>query len=402
MTLDSTAGLRVAIYSHDAMGLGHVRRNLLIAQTLANSELEADVLVVSGTCEAARFATGRGVDAVTLPSVAKNLSSGYETGRLRTDLSSLLELRTRIIDTTLTEFAPQVFIVDNVPMGVGRELEGPLARLRARPDTRCVLGLRDVSDAPDRVRAEWERDGTARAIRDHYDAIWIYGDPRVYERIEADAMPADIAQRATFVGYLDQRRRSTETDLLESAHFEQWLAGAHELILCLVGGGQDGASVIESFGRAALPKGAVGLIVAGPFRDPLRADRLQALQRERSDLRIVGSVAGAGTLVARASRVVAMGGYNTIGEILAHQKRALIIPRSTPRMEQTIRADRLAALGLIDTVPTAQASAEFISRWLASSRGETDERFKPDMGALDRIPRLCTELLSHRKEEGTS
>src|SRR5262245_48905567 len=33
---------RIALYSHDTMGLGHMRRNLLIAQTLACSSLPAD------------------------------------------------------------------------------------------------------------------------------------------------------------------------------------------------------------------------------------------------------------------------------------------------------------------------------------------------------------------------
>jgi len=41
-----------------------------------------------------------------------------------------------------------------------------------------------------------------------------------------------------------------------------------------------------------------------------------------------------------------MGGYNTFCEILSFDKRALIIPRTKPRMEQYIRAARGAELGL--------------------------------------------------------
>jgi predicted glycosyltransferase len=52
-------------------------------------------------------------------------------------------------------------------------------------------------------------------------------------------------------------------------------------------------------------------------------------------------------LMDRAVGVVAMGGYNTFCEILSLDKRAVLVPRSTPRMEQTLRARRAASLGLI-------------------------------------------------------
>ena len=53
------------------------------------------------------------------------------------------------------------------------------------------------------------------------------------------------------------------------------------------------------------------------------------------------------TLVAGAAGVVAMGGYNTFCEVLSLDKRALIVPRTAPRLEQYIRASRAAKLGLV-------------------------------------------------------
>ena len=49
----------------------------------------------------------------------------------------------------------------------------------------------------------------------------------------------------------------------------------------------------------------------------------------------------------RAVGVVAMGGYNTFCEVLSLDKRALIVPRTEPRLEQFIRASRAAELGLV-------------------------------------------------------
>ena len=55
--------------------------------------------------------------------------------------------------------------------------------------------------------------------------------------------------------------------------------------------------------------------------------------------------------MARAGGIVAMGGYNTFCEILSFDKPALIVPRTAPRLEQFIRAQRAAELGLAAMLP---------------------------------------------------
>jgi glycosyltransferase involved in cell wall biosynthesis len=56
---------RVALYSHDDMGIGHLRRNLLIAQTLIASSSCASSLIVAGVREATAFAMPAGVDSLS-------------------------------------------------------------------------------------------------------------------------------------------------------------------------------------------------------------------------------------------------------------------------------------------------------------------------------------------------
>ena len=57
-----------------------------------------------------------------------------------------------------------------------------------------------------------------------------------------------------------------------------------------------------------------------------------------------------------ADLVVSMGGYNTVCEILTLKKRAIVIPRTRPVAEQWIRAQRMAALGLLRTIHPEQLS----------------------------------------------
>ena len=52
-------------------------------------------------------------------------------------------------------------------------------------------------------------------------------------------------------------------------------------------------------------------------------------------------------LIKDAEGVICMGGYNTFCEILSLDKRAIVVPRTRPRMEQYIRTSRADELGLV-------------------------------------------------------
>jgi predicted glycosyltransferase len=80
----------------------------------------------------------------------------------------------------------------------------------------------------------------------------------------------------------------------------------------------------------------------------MRAARLAKIRAITFDTRLEA-------LMARAAGVVAMGGYNTFCEILSFDKPALILPRTAPRLEQFIRAQRAAELGLTAMLADEQA-----------------------------------------------
>ena len=115
------------------------------------------------------------------------------------------------------------------------------------------------------------------------------------------------------------------------------------------GGGGDGAPLIDWVLRAYehdrdLPYPA--LLVLGPFmRSSLQAEfmeRVSLLKRVHA----ITFEANLENLMASASGIIAMGGYNTFCEILSFDKPALIVPRTEPRLEQYIRASRAQAMGL--------------------------------------------------------
>ena len=107
------------------------------------------------------------------------------------------------------------------------------------------------------------------------------------------------------------------------------------------GGGGDGEALVDWVIRAyeydaLLPYPA--LIVLGPFMPP---ERQAEFMRRVADLKRVEAITfdtHLEVLLANATGVVAMGGYNTFCEILSLDKRALVVPRTAPRLEQYIRA----------------------------------------------------------------
>jgi predicted glycosyltransferase len=101
--------------------------------------------------------------------------------------------------------------------------------------------------------------------------------------------------------------------------------------------------------------------------------------------------------------VVSMAGYNTVTELLSLNKPALLVPRTTPSLEQWMRATRLERLGLFAVILPDQLSEESmrekILRILARTSG-VKKTPKVDMEGLPAVERHARKLLSERQTAG--
>lgn len=386
-----TAGeLRIALYSHDALGIGHLRRNLLLAETLAALPERPSVLLLSGAAELDAFPLPAGVDCLTVPSFRKRGNGDYRPGRLRLSSSALRELRSHTLLAALRSYRPHVLIVDKVALGVCGELQPALESLRRSGRTRLVLGLRDVLDDPAAARREWVESGADWAVRRFYHAVWVYGDPAIYDLVAECRLGRAVAERVRYAGYLDPSRR-----IVREAR-EEGLPEVPEgdaVVLCQMGGGQDGATLAERFARTSLPPRMRGWIVTGPFLPERVQRRLTELAARRDDLLVTGFSCRPGAWLGRSDRVISMGGYNSMCEIVASRTPALIVPRVTPRSEQWIRARRFADLGLVEVMHPDEASPEAMTGWLSREAPGPRPEAMPDFGGLRRIPLLLREAL---------
>ena len=334
---------RVLIYSHDSFGLGHLRRCRKIAHSLVARRKAASVLILSGSPIIGSFDFRTRVDFVRIPGVIKLRNGEYSSLSLHMDITEVLEMRAAIIRHTAEAFAPDLLIVDKEPLGLRGEIHHTLRIMKAA-GTRLVLGLRDVMDDPESLAAEWQRKNPLPALDDLYDDILVYGLPEICDPLAGIDLPDRVRAKMTYTGYLASESGAPGTD----APANPWLDQPY--VLVTPGGGRDGEDLVDwvlSAYETDPELTQAALVVFGPFMRPKRRqrflERIERLDRVRAitfDNRLERLMAGA-------TGVVAMGGYNTFCEILTFDKPAVLVPRRHPRAEQYIRAARAEHLGLV-------------------------------------------------------
>jgi predicted glycosyltransferase len=347
----SNRSKRVLLYSHDSYGLGHVSRCRTIANAIVEADSSISVLIISGSPVIGSYEFRSGIDFVRIPGVVKQIDTGeYDAANLRVGVEHTLEIRTRIIRDTADIYRPDLFIVDKEPLGLRGEVVPTLELLKER-GTPLVYGLRDVVDDPAQLAIEWKRKNVMPALRDLYDEIWAYGLPQVNKPLAGLDLPMSVRHKTVYTGYL-RRELPLHADI---PHEVEEIGGP--FILVTPGGGGDGEDLVDWVlsayeADANIPYGAV--IAFGPFMSAVARERFKERASKFGNIRTLTFTNNLGVLMERAAGVVSMGGYNTFCEILSFDKRAIVVPRTHPRLEQFIRARAARNLGLIEMLDAEQ------------------------------------------------
>lgn len=353
MTPRDRQTLRVLAYSHDSYGLGHLRRSLSVLGAMVRRNARVQAICVTGSPTPHVFDVPPRTELVKLPCITKDDDGDYCARSLAMPLHEIVDLRSDLITASVRSFRPHLVLVDHAPTGAGDELLPVLRRLRHETlNAQVVLGMRDIIDAPHRVRAQMSSKGTIDVLRQAYDEILVYGERSVLDVAEAYALPQDVSRRVRYVGFASRPLRGVTRSAAQE--------NATPSILATAGGGGDGYRPLRNVIAAVRgPLHARDLrvtIVTGPLMpaDDVAALRLAAGHDPRIEVRVTAD--SMPDRMAAADLLVGMGGYNTVYEALSLGCRFLALPRCRPRLEQLERCRRLEKLGLLHLVTEEDAA----------------------------------------------
>ena len=357
---------RFALFTHDAYGLGHVRRSVRILRAIADRNPQASMLLITGSPATNLLRDlPPNADTMKIPTIVTSGGEGTRPPTLDIGVAEIASLRGELVRRVLELFEPDVFLVDNFPLGTRLELL-PALRETRRLSTRTVLGLRDVVDPPEKVRRDWGRDGLFEIIERYYDHIVIYGMREILDATEAYGLSAEIAAKLSYCGYVTDSRPAPRDP--EQVRAELGVKPGY--FLATVGGGGDGRPLLEAF-LAALDRfpNRPTLVTTGEFMSAQDREAVISAAKKRDRVIVRNHIDDLPSAMAAADLVVTMGGYNTSAEILAVNARAVVVPRywrsgehgakgkSGFDAEQLTRTEGLARFGAVEMVDPREFSA---------------------------------------------
>jgi predicted glycosyltransferase len=367
--METEQGLRIAIYSQDGFGLGHMQRTSSIAWELYRLRPEASILTFSDSQLGQFFPISPHHDYIKLPSIAKEGPGNWKATHLRMSFPDILDLRKELISNALLHYAPDIFLVDHMPHGAMGELLPALEAMKHFGlRTQNVLGLRDILDSPEVTISRWQVEGAYDVIERFYARILVFGMQDVYDMAEKYQLPESAAKKLFYCGYvanLDHERNAYNI----RARYLAGVPADTRLIVVMAGGGADGYSMMSTL-IEALPKvleeqPCVLAIITGPF---MPVELIADLERRagRLPVQMLEAVTDSTSYISAADLVIAMAGYNTSVEILRNKTPAILIPRAGPSAEQRTRARLFAAKQWVDMIDPDEVTPENLAECIST------------------------------------
>jgi len=351
----------IVMYSHDTYGLGHIRRTMAIAAQLQNPN--TNILILTGSPIAGRFSFPPQVDFVRIPGMIKKTNEEYLSMSIKINAGHALDIRKKIIIATVKAFQPHLFIVDKEPLGLKNEILPTLKWLRkCCPRTRTVLGLRDIMDDAETVKDNWAKKGIYQALDKYYSEIWSYGIQEFYDPIKEYDIPESVSRKIRFTGYIPREIKSKKEAIQERRRNK--ISKEDKLVVVTAGGGGDGYPIMDAYLSMLELQGSVpykSILITGPFMP--KYQRQEIFRRSRKlKVKVFHFYRQMEKIMAAADLVISMGGYNTLCELMSQNTVSLLIPRDTPRLEQTLRAECFHKRDLLDYIPWKMISPELLNQ----------------------------------------
>ncbi len=341
----------VLFYVQHLLGIGHLRRALRIVEALAREGI--GVTLVSGGEPLSMQACPSAERIVQLePIRARDAGFKWLVGATGLPIDDTLrETRCAALLGAFAAARPDAVLIEAFPFGRRAfrfELDPLIDAARSRRTRPLVLcSLRDIVVAPEDPKRRRE---IVDRVRADFDFVLVHGDPAFIALEASFSLAPEIADRLIYTGYVGD---PDEPDGAEGT------PGTDEVLVSAGGGAVGGAllsTALETRRRGCLV-GFDWRLLAGPNLPEAEFHALARglpervfLERYRQDF----------PQMLRQCRIsISQAGYNTVLDILAARAAAVVVPFASEReTEQSLRAEALAARGIVELLRESELSPE--------------------------------------------
>lgn len=355
---------RIFFYVQHLLGIGHIARASRIANALQDDGF--DVTVVTGGLPVSGFPAA-GLKTVALPPVvASNAGfSGLADEHGVAVDQDFLNRRRDLLLQAFHDAKPEVVIIEAFPFG-RRQMRFELLPLieaitAAQPRPKLLSSVRDILQENRKAGRDAE---TVDLVQAHFDMVLVHGDPRFIRLEDTFPLTSEIADKIAYTGIVAPPPPTEASETFD--------------IIASAGGGAVGMDVLKAAGEAAkvLPRDLRWLLISGPN---LPESSFRTLSETiPANVTLVRFRKDFPSLLNNARVSISQAGYNTVGDLLRTHCRPVLIPFvAGGETEQTVRAERLAMLGLADLLPEDGLSADHVANAVTAALA------KPKRTAVD-------------------
>ena len=393
---------RVMFYCQHVLGIGHLVRSAEIVRELAR---DSHVLLVTGGEIPEGFRLPENIDTLQLTPLKTSPDfSSLQLCDFSRGLDETRAIRRTLLLQAFNEFKPDVLVTELFPFGRKQfrfELIPLLERARSQQPrgTLVVSSVRDILVA--RKDQEEYEERVCSLVNTFYDLVLVHGDARFLKLDESFSRVTDLRCPVAYTGYVVQQNKADADKSYGFPVDEQ----KRRAIVVSNGSGQylTGQTLLESVLRTAhLLQGQIPHefhVFAGPLMPEEPYNRLQTLAAASGNIKLSRYTPNLAAILKSAELSVSMAGYNTVMDILSAGVRALVYPvTSNGDQEQSVRAEKLARMGVLDLIRSEELAPEKLAQKLrAALRNEPTPLALNRGGAANSALLLRKYLAMHRE-----
>ncbi|MGE0885456.1 MAG: glycosyltransferase family protein [Blastocatellales bacterium] len=381
---------RVMFYCQHVVGMGHLIRSAEIVRALAADGF--DVTFLNGGEVADGIALPQTASVVNLPPIKSDVEFHEIHAAGGSNLEEIKEARSQSILAEYDRLQPDAVVIEMFPFGRRKfafELIPLLERIQADGrQTKVVCSLRDILVSK-RDQARFDEQ-VCQMMNRYFDLLLVHADPQFQRLEETFPRARELDCPIRYTGFVVQPVNSA------SRNEDGFIFGAD--IIVSIGGGRVGGELLDCAIAASdllaetLPHRM--RLFTGPYLPEDDFARLQAAAANNPNIQLDRFTTDFPALLERADLSISMAGYNTCMNLLTAGVPALVYPfTGNNNEEQSIRASKLEALGVVSVIRDGELTAPKLAAKILQQIRQAATCHALDLNGAMKTAAIIAELL---------